>query len=982
MRETDATASCGDSAAASFRIAPASGLPIVDVASYEIGEELAQGGMGRIVAARDRRLGRPVAIKELLVPTLAHRRRFEREVRISARLQHPAIVSVIEAGQWPNGEPFLAMKLVVGRSLRRAIDERSTLAQRLGLLANLAAVADALAYAHAQRIVHRDLKPANVLVGDFGETVVIDWGLAKELGVAGAEPPGGAIEADDGETVAGAVIGTPAYMPPEQARGEPVDERADVYALGAMLYYLLCGAPPFTGSTAEQVLAAVLASPPPALQSRQDGIPDDLAAIVTRAMARDPAARYPSAAELADDLRRFRTGRLVSARDYGARDLVRRWLRRHRAPVLVAAALLAVLVAGAVMSVDRIVEERDTAMAAQAAGERLIEYALTARRETNLYEQPLGGLGDAIIDYYALAGQEGDDELAARARILAGLSRGELEQGNLRAARRGCEAGLAIREHLAAREPDDPDRPGEAALLHVQLAEIEKRAGRGAAARERYQVARALLEATLRDRRRGGGRWRGELAQTLRRLGDLELALGDVDAALASLEASRAEYARLAADAPSDPDRQGDLVAVQAHLARARRDQGDLAAAMRLYDDSLALAERLAGGRSPARRAMVATDLGPRLVIFDEIEGRAVLEGDILLGGIDELSPRGARPVRVALGGRWSTGVVPYEIDPRLAAPQRQAIDAAVQHCDGSRNGAHGTLYRFRPRTDEPDFIRFVPTRLPVCLSHVGRTGGAQEIVLGSACTGRALVHAIGHALGLWHEDSRADRDDYIRIRWQNGSPGAVARFVVPFPDGRDRFPYDHASILHADALEQSRERQPTVVRLDGAPLAPPSDALHVWDTARANALFADEPSRPRTALISASSGLCVDVAYSYHDRFTRIVQHACDGERSQRWYVAPVVADPRRVAVINDATGSCLVIGDGDRHAAPVNQWPCNGDSAQQFELIRGPRGTQFRSVGAGWCLDAGVDRVEPFRLTARECQSTRLGQQFLTGF
>ena len=156
-------------------------LPTVDDANYINQTEIARGGMGKIVAAQDRRLGRPVALKVLLEPAGDALGRFEREALITARLQHPGIIPVYEAGRWPSGEPFFSMKHVAGRPLDRVIGELRTLEDRLALLPRIAAAADAIAYAHSQRIVHRDLKPGNVLIGEFGETVVIDWGLAKDL---------------------------------------------------------------------------------------------------------------------------------------------------------------------------------------------------------------------------------------------------------------------------------------------------------------------------------------------------------------------------------------------------------------------------------------------------------------------------------------------------------------------------------------------------------------------------------------------------------------------------------------------------------------------------------------------------------------------------------------------------------------------------------------------------------------------------------
>src|SRR5262245_7665202 len=155
------------------------GLAVVDPGLYELGDEIARGGSGRIRAATDRRLGRTVAIKDMHGPrSPARDRRFVREVLITARLQHPAIVHVHEAGRWPSGEPFYAMKLVAGRSLGAAITEKASLPERLSLLPHVSAAADAIAYAHSRGDIHRHLKPANLLCGEFGETVGIDGDLA------------------------------------------------------------------------------------------------------------------------------------------------------------------------------------------------------------------------------------------------------------------------------------------------------------------------------------------------------------------------------------------------------------------------------------------------------------------------------------------------------------------------------------------------------------------------------------------------------------------------------------------------------------------------------------------------------------------------------------------------------------------------------------------------------------------------------------
>src|SRR5690606_37010373 len=222
---------------------------------------------------------------------------------------------------------------------------------------------EAIAYAHSQRVIHRDIKPANVIVGDFGETVVVDWGLAKDLTgdlpELAEEAAGGAGARLPGATADGNVMGTPSYMSPEQARGEDLDTRADVYSLGAMLYEVLAGEPPHTGATAAEILESALAGAPRPLEERQPGAPPDLCAIVRKAMARRPEDRYPSAAPLAEDIRRFQTGQLVTARHYSTRTLVRRWIARHRSLVAVAgAAAVALLVTGG-WAIQRVVGERN-----------------------------------------------------------------------------------------------------------------------------------------------------------------------------------------------------------------------------------------------------------------------------------------------------------------------------------------------------------------------------------------------------------------------------------------------------------------------------------------------------------------------------------------------------------------------------------------------------------------------------------------------
>ena len=271
-------------------------LPLVSSEHYTIHGVHACGGLGRILRAVDRRTDRVVAIKELVRRDRVSELRFVREIEITAHLRHPAIVPLYDAGRWGDGTLFYAMKFIYGSSLKTLLDKVASLEERLALIHHVVAVAETMVFAHSKNVVHRDIKPSNVLVGSYGETVVIDWGLAKNLDedpitVSNPLPPREV-------SVAGVILGTPAYMAPEQARGTDVDERVDVHALGAMLYHLAAGVPPFPGSR-----AVALAREPVPVQEREPRVPCALAAIIAKAMAVHPCDRHSSARALADDLR-------------------------------------------------------------------------------------------------------------------------------------------------------------------------------------------------------------------------------------------------------------------------------------------------------------------------------------------------------------------------------------------------------------------------------------------------------------------------------------------------------------------------------------------------------------------------------------------------------------------------------------------------------------------------------------------------------
>ena len=291
---------------------------------------IGRGGMGEVWRVRDQSLGRVVAMKKLpweLVAEPKSRARFLDEMRTTAALQHPGIVTVHDSGELPDGRLWFTMKEVRGVTLRTAIEElhagRSEKWTLRRLIEAFARACEAVAYAHSREVVHRDLKPENLMVGEFGEVLVMDWGLVKNLRVRGV-PREQSVDADsidsidsvDGldphRTLPGDVMGTPAYMSPEQAHGhvDLIGPTSDVYALGTVLYEILCGRPPYTGSV-RAVWAAVKEGPPAPLERHanpQVPIPPELAALCLRAMARRPEDRFADASFLAAEVRAWLDG--------------------------------------------------------------------------------------------------------------------------------------------------------------------------------------------------------------------------------------------------------------------------------------------------------------------------------------------------------------------------------------------------------------------------------------------------------------------------------------------------------------------------------------------------------------------------------------------------------------------------------------------------------------------------------------------------
>jgi len=309
---------------------------------YVILRPIGRGGMGSVYAARDDQLDREVAIKvsNAAAPTDDLDQRLRQEARVLARLEHPGIVPVHDAGLLDDGRWFYVMKLVRGETLA---DHAASLEHEAARLVVFERVAETVAFAHASGIVHRDLKPSNVMVGQFGEVLVLDWGVARvlarahEANVAGARPTDRHSNTPIDGTSEGTRIGTAGFMAPEQAHGDSssAGPPADVYALGALLFWM------WTGSAAPGDVNDVsrhLSATAPAPSKR-------LAAMIRKCLSPAPVDRYPSAKELVDDLARYRQGAAVSAYQESTFERVGRWLIRYQTFVWLVLAYLVMRVA-------------------------------------------------------------------------------------------------------------------------------------------------------------------------------------------------------------------------------------------------------------------------------------------------------------------------------------------------------------------------------------------------------------------------------------------------------------------------------------------------------------------------------------------------------------------------------------------------------------------------------------------------------------
>src|SRR5262245_25498989 len=351
----------------------------------------ASGGLGEVFVALDEELQREVALKEIKARHAADptsRQRFLLEGEVTGRLEHPGIVPVYGLGTHADGRPYYAMRFIKGDSLRHAIDRFHTepslkadpgkrALELRQLLGRFVAVCNAVAYAHSKGVLHRDLKPGNVMLGNYGETLVVDWGLAKAIGRRDTQTePAASVElrpsrmaARASLTQVGSVLGTPAYMSPEQASGRPEElgPASDVYSLGATLYHLLTGRAPFLKGDPYLILEAVCRGQFPRPREVASEVPATLEAVCLKAMARQAGDRYASAKDLAEDIEHWLADEPVAAYAEPLRLRLARWRRRHPALVTGTAALVFTAVAALAVGAWLLSEEKTRTLHEQQA---------------------------------------------------------------------------------------------------------------------------------------------------------------------------------------------------------------------------------------------------------------------------------------------------------------------------------------------------------------------------------------------------------------------------------------------------------------------------------------------------------------------------------------------------------------------------------------------------------------------------------------
>jgi serine/threonine-protein kinase len=564
-------------------IAPAAGTAIENWAAligYELLGELGQGGMSVVYRARQRGLGRLVALKMIRAGgpiDLELLRRFRAEAEAVGRLQHQHIVQIYEVGELA-GRPYFSLELAEGGSLDRKLAGIPQPARQAAEL--LEPLASAIHAAHQQGIVHRDLKPSNILLTADGVPKIADFGLAKYLHPETQTAPAG-------PTHTGAILGTPSYMAPEQAEGSirDIGPAADVYALGAILYEMLTGRPPFRGTTVLETLEQVRSAEAVSPRRLQPGVPRDLETIILKCLQKDPRKRYATAALLADDLRRFLDDRPILARPVSTTARTWRWCRRNRAVASLLAVAAASLLGGLGLAMVFWAEAEANARS-EAMQKRLAQRNLEDARR--LVHQHFVDLSEVQLTTAA-------DTLALRKQLL--------------------ERALAYFKAFREQNRNDPEMRAEVAEGCFRVALITDRIGSRAEALAAYQEARFLYEQLLKESPEDWSLQKS-LAETCNNLGVVHAALGHSKESLAAHQRALELRKHLAGA-------EADLVKSHVNIANLQRLNQPLAA-LASYQQALAIQESLAEANAarPECRQALATICNNLGVLLHEQLGR------------------------------------------------------------------------------------------------------------------------------------------------------------------------------------------------------------------------------------------------------------------------------------------------------------------------------------------------------------------------
>lgn len=490
---------------------------------YRIMRPHARGGLGEVFVAIDEELRREVALKEIQPRHADHhesRTRFLIEAEVTGGLEHPGIVPVYGLGEYEDGRPYYAMRFIRGDSLRKAIeryhsedaaqaDPGERALELRGLLNRFIDVCDAIHYAHCRGVLHRDLKPDNIMLGDFGETLVVDWGLAKPMGLP--EPEGGAtlsqlrpMSASSGSvTMIGSAVGTPQFMSPEQAEGklDQLGPAADIYSLGATLYQLVAGTVPFQERTIHTLLAAVKRGGfRPPRQANRD-VPPALEAVCMKAMALKPEDRYPTAKALASDIEHWLADEPVSVYREPFSVRAMRWAKRHRTFVTTSGSLLVVAVVGLSVGAALINRERARTEVQRQLAEKnfgqardAVDQMLTELGEVDLADVPQAEpvrkkmLQKALTFYQSFLEQRRNDPSIRQGTGQAAIRLGDILEmlGDYDAAEGSYHEAMGLLEPLAKH---DPSAKSDLARAHHQLAILLKKSSRYRASEQEFQDA-------------------------------------------------------------------------------------------------------------------------------------------------------------------------------------------------------------------------------------------------------------------------------------------------------------------------------------------------------------------------------------------------------------------------------------------------------------------------------------------------------------